>query len=136
MYLQARYHSQYSDWTVRVLNPSGGKIFCTCPDRPWGPPSLLHNGYWVFRGGGKERSGRDDADPSPPSSAVDKKEYSYTSTPPMGHMACTEPHACTTLHFTFLPLLYIHNCGNLFFFSLSLFPPVLILFHGSCHFIY
>jgi len=23
----------------------GGEIFCTCPDRPWGPPSLLYNGY-------------------------------------------------------------------------------------------
>ena len=26
-----------------------------------------------------------------PSSAVVKKEYSYTSTPPMGRKACTEP---------------------------------------------
>ena len=24
-----------------------GKILRTRPDRPWGPPSLLHNGYWV-----------------------------------------------------------------------------------------
>jgi hypothetical protein len=31
-------------------NPSGGETFRTCPDRPWGPPSLLHNGYWVFPG--------------------------------------------------------------------------------------
>jgi len=50
----------------------GGEIFRTCPDWPWGPPSLLYNGYWVFPGG-KERPGRD-ADPSPPSIAVDKKE--------------------------------------------------------------
>ena len=35
---------------------------------PWGPPSLLYNGYRVFSGG-KERPGRD-AYPSPPSSAV------------------------------------------------------------------
>jgi len=48
-----------------------GKIFRTCPDRPWGPPSLLYNGYRVFPGG-KERPGRE-ADPSPPSSAVVKK---------------------------------------------------------------
>jgi len=40
--------------------------------------------------GGKERPGRD-ADPSPPSSALDMKEYSYTSTPRMGRTACTEP---------------------------------------------
>jgi len=39
---------------------------------------------------GKERPGRD-ADPSPPSSAVVKKELSYTSTPPMGRTACTGP---------------------------------------------
>jgi hypothetical protein len=24
-----------------------GKISCTCPDWPWGPPSLLYNGYQV-----------------------------------------------------------------------------------------
>jgi len=50
----------------------GGEIFPTYPDRPWGPPSLLYNGYRVFPGG-KERPGRD-ADPSPPSSAVVKIE--------------------------------------------------------------
>ena len=44
-----------------------GEIFRTSPDRPWGPPSLLYNGYRVFPGG-KVLSGRD-ADPSPPSSA-------------------------------------------------------------------
>jgi hypothetical protein len=55
-------------WTVRGSNPGGGDIFRTCPDRPWGPLSLLYNGYWVFPEG-KERPGHD-ADPSPPSSAV------------------------------------------------------------------
>jgi len=34
----------------------GGEIFRTCPDRPWGPPSLLYNGCRVFPGG-KERPG-------------------------------------------------------------------------------
>jgi len=38
-------------WMVQGMNPSGGEIFCTCPDRPWGPPSLLYNGYLVFPGG-------------------------------------------------------------------------------------
>jgi hypothetical protein len=46
----------------------GGKIFCTCPDRPWGPPSFLYSVYQVFPAG-KEQPGCD-ADPSPPSSAV------------------------------------------------------------------
>jgi hypothetical protein len=48
--------------------PVWGEIFRTCPDRPWGPPSLLCNWYRVLSGV-KERPGRD-ADPSPPSSAV------------------------------------------------------------------
>jgi hypothetical protein len=50
-------------WMVRGSNPGGGEIFRTCPDWPWGPPSLLYNGYQVFPGG-KERPGRD-ADPHP-----------------------------------------------------------------------
>jgi hypothetical protein len=54
--------------TVGGPNRGGGQIFRTCPDRPWGPPSLLYNGYQVFPGR-KERPGRD-ADPSPPFSAV------------------------------------------------------------------
>ena len=41
-----------------------GNIFRTCPDRPWGPPSLLYNGYQIFPGV-KERPGRD-ADPFTP----------------------------------------------------------------------
>jgi len=43
------------------MNPGGSEIFHTCPDWPWGPPSLLYNGYRIFPGG-KERPGRD-ADP-------------------------------------------------------------------------
>ena len=38
-------------WTVRGSNPGGGEIFRSCPDRPWGLPSLLYNGYRVFAGG-------------------------------------------------------------------------------------
>ena len=57
-------------WTVREYNPGGDEIFLTCPDRPWGPPSLLYNGYQVFPWG-KERPGHD-ADPLTPSSAVVK----------------------------------------------------------------
>ena len=40
--------------------------------------------------------------PSPPSSALVKKEYSYTSTPPMDLTACTEPQC---LYSTAIPLL-------------------------------
>ena len=56
----------------RGSNPGGGEILRTCPDRPWGPPSLLYNGYRFFPGG-EERPGCD-ADSSPPSSAVVRKE--------------------------------------------------------------
>jgi hypothetical protein len=44
-----------------------GARFSGRPDWPWGPHSLLFNGYRVFLGG-KERPGRA-ADHSPPSSA-------------------------------------------------------------------
>jgi len=70
-------------------NPGRGEILRTCPDLPWGPPSLLYNGYRVFPRG-KEWPGRD-PDPSPPSSSGVKKGESYTSTLPTGRTACTEP---------------------------------------------
>ena len=76
-------------WRVRGLNPGGGEIFRTCPDRPWGPPSLLYNGYQVFPVS-KQRAGRE-ADPSPRSRVLVKKGQSYTSTLPVGRTVCTEP---------------------------------------------
>jgi len=48
-------------WMVWGSNPGGGEILHTCPDRPWGPPGLLYNGYQVFPRG-KEEPGHD-ADP-------------------------------------------------------------------------
>jgi len=60
-------------------------IFRTCPDRPWGPPSILYNVYRVFPVG-KERPGRD-ADPSPSSRAVGHKRvelYLYSHYKPYG----------------------------------------------------
>jgi hypothetical protein len=48
---------------ARRSNPGGCEIFRTCPDRSWGPPSLLYNWYRVFPGG-RKRPGRD-AEPSP-----------------------------------------------------------------------
>ena len=40
-----------TDWNVRESNPRGGRIFRTRPDRPWGPPSLMHKGYRLIAGG-------------------------------------------------------------------------------------
>ena len=54
-------------WTVRDWIPVGTR-FSARPDRPWGPPSLVYNGYRVFPGS-KVRPGRA-ADHSPPSSAA------------------------------------------------------------------
>ena len=36
------------------IDPCGGEVFRTCPDWPWGPPSLLYNGYQVFPGSKKQ----------------------------------------------------------------------------------
>jgi hypothetical protein len=73
------------------------QVFRNCPERPWGPPSLLYNGYRFFPGG-KERPGRD-ADPSPPSSAVGHKReelYLYSPDGPYGLYRASVPvQECT-----------------------------------------
>jgi hypothetical protein len=60
---------------VGVRDPVGSRIFSSPrrPDRLWGPPSLLSNGYQ-----GVKRTGRE-ADHSPPTSAEVKKIWIYTS---------------------------------------------------------
>ena len=97
-------------WTVRESNPAGGEIFRTCPDRPWGPPSLLYNGYRVFPGG-KEGPGRD-ADPSPLSSAVGHeivKLYLYSPYGSYGlYRALVPVQGCT------LPLFYPRKASVIF----------------------
>ena len=70
----------------RDRNPVGGGIFRTHPDRLWGPPSLLYNGYRVTFSGVK-RPGHAIKQPPPPlpspATRFDK-EYSNTSIPPLG----------------------------------------------------
>ena len=73
-------------------NPGESESFWTCPDRPWGPPNLLYNGYRVFLGG-KERPGSD-ADPSPPSSTVGYERvelYLYSPYGPYGLYRASVP---------------------------------------------
>ena len=48
MYIQVALCLLATGWMVRGSNPGVGEIFRTCPDRPWGPPNLLYNGYQVF----------------------------------------------------------------------------------------
>jgi len=40
------------------IESSGGEIFHTPTERPWGPPRLLYNVYWVSFTGGKAPGGR------------------------------------------------------------------------------
>ena len=69
-------------WTVRDRIPVRTR-FSACPDQPWGPPSLLYNGYQFFPRGKVQLAHA--ADHSPPSSAAVMEEYSYTSTHPLDH---------------------------------------------------
>jgi hypothetical protein len=71
-----------TDWKVQGLKTGGGEIFRTSPDQPWGQPSLLYSGYWVFPKG-KEQPGCD-ADPSPPSRAVGHKRVELYLYSPYG----------------------------------------------------
>ena len=65
--------------TVQGSNPGGGKIFCTCPERPWGPPSLLYDGYWVFLGG--KAAGAWRWPPIPSSTEVEGRVELYICSP-------------------------------------------------------
>ena len=51
-------------WTVWGSNPGGEEIFCSRPDRHWGPPSLPYNGYRVFPGVKRPECGVDHPPPS------------------------------------------------------------------------
>jgi hypothetical protein len=81
-------------------NPRGGEIFRTRPDRPWGPPSLLYNGYRVFPGG--KAVGAWCWPPTPSSTGI-KKGYSYTSIHPLGLFG-----PVTGLLYFFIDVYYIY----------------------------
>ena len=105
------------------------KIFRTCPYWPWGPPSLLYNGYQVFPGVKNGRgmtvtphsllvlwSRKSRAIPLLPLWAVWPVQslsacttvhftFTYTSTPPMGRTASVPVQRCTLpLPIPLLPL--------------------------------
>jgi len=66
-----------TDWTVRGSNAGGGggEIFRTCPDRPWGPPSLLCSGCRVLTGG--KAAGAWRWPPTPSSAEVKERAELY-----------------------------------------------------------
>ena len=98
-------------WTVRGSNPGGGEIFRTCSDRPWGPPSLLYDGYRVFPGG-KERPGRDDY-PSPLLVPWSKNSRAILLLPLWAVRPVQSFSACTRVHFTFTFTFVSHKQLNL-----------------------
>jgi len=62
------------------LNPRGGEIFRTCPDRSWGPPSLLYHRQPVSFPGAK-RPGRGVDYPPPSSTEVKERVELYLYSP-------------------------------------------------------
>jgi len=76
-------------WTVQGSNPGGGVRFFALVQTGLGAhPASCTMGTGSFPG---VKSGLGVTLTPTPSSAVVKKEQSYTSTPPMGCTACTEP---------------------------------------------
>jgi hypothetical protein len=83
---QYRFIQQYqqmhnkTNWTARGSNPSGGVIFRTRPDWPWGPPSPLYIGYPVPFPGIK-RPGRGVDHPTLSSAQVNESVELYLYSP-------------------------------------------------------
>jgi hypothetical protein len=65
------------------IESRGGKIFRSRPDRPWGPTSLLYNGYRVCLLGVK-RPGRGASHPIPSSCRGSRKGRAITLLPLLG----------------------------------------------------
>jgi len=68
--------------------PVGGEIFRTRPGRPWGPPSLLYNGYRVSLPRVK-RPERGDDHPPPFSTEVKEKSTAIPLVPFRSFVACS-----------------------------------------------
>ena len=116
-----------TNWTVRWSNPGGGEISCARPDRPWGPPSLLYNGYRVSFPGVK-RCGIY----HPPSSSAEVKESVeiFTSFPSglswsdgefdLLHFICLFVYVCIYIYICVLMYvcMYMYVCVYVYFITL------------------
>ena len=70
---------------VRGSNAGEGEIFCTRPDRPWGPPSLLCDGYRIsFPGVKRPGCFVEPPPPFPTLAQKSNKKWSYSSIPAEG----------------------------------------------------
>ena len=102
------------------IESQGGEIFHTCSGRPWGPPSLLHNGYRVFPGG-KERRGVT-LTPHPLLVPWSRKSRAIPLLPLWAVRPVQSLSACTRVHFTFFCTQYylfvafsVETCRNQIF---------------------
>ena len=82
---------------VRGSNPGGGEVFRTCPNRLWGPPSVLYNGYRVFPG---VKSGRGvTLTPHPLIVPWSRKSRAIPLFPLWAQRPVQSLSACTRVHF-------------------------------------
>jgi hypothetical protein len=90
-----------------------GEIFRTCPHRPWGPPSLLYNGYRVFPG---VKSGRSlTLTPHPFLVPWSRKSRAIPPLPLWAERPVQSLSACTRVHFTVRPVQSLSACTRVHF---------------------
>ena len=82
-----------------------GQDLRTCPDRPWGPPSLLYNGYRVFPGVKSSRGMT--LTPHPLLVLWSRKSIAIPLLPLWAIQPVQSLSDCTTVHFTFLTVFYL-----------------------------
>jgi hypothetical protein len=87
-----------TDRTVRRSNPGWGEIFCTHPDLPCGPPSLLYNRYRVIPRG-KAAGAAWLSPPTHHSFEVKETVQQYPYSPLWTFVACSTVHFTVTSKF-------------------------------------